>query len=382
MAILRKLALFSTSCLLFAGLASGQTSSIEGVVKGEDGQPLKDALIMIERKDIKGNYKVKTKKKGDYFHAGLPLGMYRVSVVVNGKEIDAVDGVRTRLGDPTAVNFDLQEMKRKRDAMAAAAEAGAPITEEQARDMTPEQKAALEKQIKERAAAMAKNKALNDAFNQAMQALAAKQFDAAVEHFEKAAELDPKQYAVWANMADAYMALGGSKTGADQEAAFEKGINSYNKALELKPDDAAARNNFALALVKARKIDQAQAELTKAAELDPTNAAKYFYNLGAVLTNLGQIEPAGEAFKRAIESNPNHADAQYQYGVYLVSKATTTADGRIVPVPGTKEAFEKYLELQPSGPFADGAKGMLASFEATVQTEYVAPGSQKKGKKK
>ena len=43
-------------------------------VVGEDGQPLKDALIKIERKDIKGNYKVKTKKKGDYLHAGLPLG--------------------------------------------------------------------------------------------------------------------------------------------------------------------------------------------------------------------------------------------------------------------------------------------------------------------
>jgi hypothetical protein len=51
---LRKLGLATLSCLLFAGLSWGQTGSIEGTVKGEDGQPLKDALIQIERLDIKG----------------------------------------------------------------------------------------------------------------------------------------------------------------------------------------------------------------------------------------------------------------------------------------------------------------------------------------
>src|SRR5947208_13009112 len=85
-------------CLFaFTGGAFAQTSSLEGVVKGEDGQPLKDALITIDRKDIKGHYQVKTKKKGDYFHAGLPLGTYRVAVVVDGKERDSVDNVKTRV---------------------------------------------------------------------------------------------------------------------------------------------------------------------------------------------------------------------------------------------------------------------------------------------
>ena len=92
---LRRLPLF----LLMAGAAMAQTSQIEGMVKGEDGQGLKDALIKIERKDIKGSYKVKTRKKGDYLHAGLPLGTYLVVLEVNGKEVDKVDNVRTRLGE-------------------------------------------------------------------------------------------------------------------------------------------------------------------------------------------------------------------------------------------------------------------------------------------
>src|SRR6185295_6142393 len=163
-------------CLFtLTGGAFAQTSSLEGVVKGEDGQPLKDALITIDRKDIKGHYQVKTKKKGDYFHAGLPLGTYRVAVVVDGKERDSVDNVKTRLGDPLPINFDLHGQKERAEAQTKAVEAG-QLPPEQARDMTPEQKAALEKQIKERAGALAKNKALNDAFNQGMEQLKTKQY--------------------------------------------------------------------------------------------------------------------------------------------------------------------------------------------------------------
>src|SRR5207253_9058321 len=126
--------------LLFAFAASAQTSSLSGEVKGEDGQPLKDAWIKIERKDIKGSYKVKTNKKGEYFHAGLPLGTYDVMLEVDGQVRDQVKGVRTKLGDPTPVNFNLEGQKKRTEAVAAAAASGT-LTKEQARDMSPEEKA-------------------------------------------------------------------------------------------------------------------------------------------------------------------------------------------------------------------------------------------------
>src|SRR5712691_1210922 len=147
----------------FSFAASAQTSSLSGEVKGEDGQPLKDAWIKIERTDIKGNYKVKTNKKGEYFHAGLPLGTYNISLEVDGKVRDQMKGVRTRLGDPVPINFDLQGQKKKNDAIQAAAATGT-LTKEQARDMSPEQKAAMEKAMKDREQSLAKNKQLNDAF--------------------------------------------------------------------------------------------------------------------------------------------------------------------------------------------------------------------------
>lgn len=369
------------AALLLAGTAMAQTGAIEGDVKGPDGAGLRGALVKIERTDIKGNYKVKTDKKGHYFHAGLPLGQYNVILEVEGKDVDRVQGVRTKLGDPVPVNFDMAAQVKKQAAMQQAAETG-QLTQEQSREMSKEQKEAIEKAMKERSAAMAKNKALNDAFNGGMEAMKTKQWDVAIQSFTKASEMDAKQHVIWAQLAEAQMQMGSSKTGQEQTDAFNKANEAYAKAMELKPDDAAYHNNYGLALAKMKKFTEAQAELEKAATLDPPNAGKYFYNLGAVLVNTGNIEPAGIAFKKAIDADPNYADAQYQYGVYLLSKAQTTADGKVIPPPGTKEAFQKYIDLKPDGPFADSAKGMISTLEGTVQTTFENPDAKKQQPKK
>ena len=188
---------------------------------------------------------------------------------------------------------------------------------------------------------------------------------------------------MWAQLAEAQMNDADTKKGADADAEMQKALDAYGKAIELKPDDAGYHNNFALSLAKAKKFPEAQAELTKAATLDPPNAGRYYYNLGALLVNSGQNDPAGEAFKKAIETDPNYADAQYQYGVFLLSKATIAADGKVTPVAGTADAFQKYLQLKPDGSFADSAKAMLATLGATVDTSYKNPKAapDKKGKK-
>ncbi|MCU1276084.1 MAG: repeat-containing protein [Bryobacterales bacterium] len=379
---LKTAALSAATFLIFASASLAQVSSLEGDVKGEDGAPLKGALVKIERKDIKGNYKVKTDKKGHYFHTGLPLGTYKITVEVDGKDVDNVDNVRTSLGDTKPVDFDLQKNKQRQQSLATAAESGT-LTKEQAREMSPEQKAALEKAAKERQQSMAKNKALNDAFNEGMQSMAAKQWDAAIAAFTKAGEMDPKQNVIWAQLAEAYMQSSAQKTGAEQQAAMDKGLNAYTKALEISPNDPAYHNNYALALAKAKKTPEAQAELGKAAQIDPPNAGRYFFNLGAVLVNTGQNDAACEAFKKAIDTDANYADAQYQYGMCLLGKAQVTPEGKVIPAAGTKEALEKYLQLKPTGPFADSAKGALTTLDSSVTTTYQNPAAQtKKGKKK
>lgn len=378
----RPVAVLLCGSLLFSGAALAQISAIEGDVKGADGKAIKDAQILIERKDMKGTYKgAKSDKKGHYIYNGLPLGTYKVSVIIDGQTRDSVDNVRTKLGDPTPVNFDLKASAEQQQALAKAAETGT-LTKEQERGLSKEQKEAIEKRAKENAAAMAKNKELNDAFNTGMQALEAKNYDQAVDSFKKASEVDPKQEAVWANLARAYGDRADTKKGpdktADRQADLDQAIAAYGKALELKPDDAGLHLNLALALANEKKIPETKAELEKAAQLDPAQAGKAYYNLGAILINSGQTDAAVDAFKKAIELDPNYADAYYQYGIVLMAKMQVAADGKITYAPGTKEAFQKYLELKPTGANASTATEFLKQMGETVQTNYVNPNAPKK----
>jgi hypothetical protein len=46
------------------------------------------------------------------------------------------------------------------------------------------------------------------------------------------------------------------------------------------------------------------------------------------------------------------------------------------------EAFQKYLEVAPTGTHADEAKSMLQSLGGSIETSYKNPDAQKKKTKK
>src|SRR5271157_3242339 len=160
----RNLVLANAGLLVLAFTSLAQVTAIEGDVKGTDGQPLKGAVINIERTDIKGHYPTKTDKKGHYIYTGLPIGTYNVSLVVDGKEVDSVKGVRTHPGDPTREDFNQKAAKADNSGRQAeyqkALETG-QISKDLERQLSPEQKEALKKDLEKREASMKKNAALN-----------------------------------------------------------------------------------------------------------------------------------------------------------------------------------------------------------------------------
>ncbi len=372
---------------LFAFASFAQITGIEGIIKSEDGKPLQGAIVKIHRTDIKGDYSAKpSDKKGHYIYNGLPYGKYDLTVFVGDKQVDNMAGVQTRPGDLQQINFDLKADKTpsasdaNKQALAQKAMEEGKISDDLARQLTPEQKAQLQKQIDSSVNQRKKNSALNQAYNDGINALEAKNYDLAVENLNKAAELDPNQIAVWSHLAQAYQEQAGKKTGTEHDTAVAKTIETYNKALTLKPEDASLHNNYGLFLAKAGKFPDATGELEKAAQLEPANACKYYYNLGALYTNAGQVDPAIDAFKKGITADPNCADAYYQTGVNLMAKVTTTADGKMIPPPGTVEAFQKYLSLKPDGPYAQSSKDMLTTLGSTVDSIYKNPNAPKKKK--
>jgi tetratricopeptide (TPR) repeat protein len=362
--------------LLMALPSFAQITVIEGVVTGQDGGPLKGAQIRIERTDVTSTFKVSTDKKGHYIYNGLPLGVFNVTCVVDGRDVDKVAGVRTTTSKYTTVDFNL----KAKAAIQQAASTG-NLSKDQERGMSAEDKQKLEELYKKRSESMKKNAALNEAYSAGKTALDNKQYDAAIESLTKASELDPKQGAVWSGLAQAYEQLAKTKTGADFDTNMQKSADSWTKAIEINPEEPGLHNNYALVLAQCKKFPEAQAELEKAATINPAGAGQYYYNLGALEINAGQNDAASETFKKAITITPPFAEAFYQYGITLVGKASYDKDGKIIAVPGTVEAFQKYLELSPNGVHAQESKDMLTTLGSTLEVQYKNPDAGKKTKK-
>jgi tetratricopeptide (TPR) repeat protein len=377
---------------LLASTALAQTTTLQGDVKGPDGQGLKGAVIDLTRTDIKGHYTVKTDKKGHWLYTGLPAGTYDIACIVDGKQVDKVSGVKSGYGDNPPVNFDMKQVQQQQ-AATAQANASGQLTEQQSKAMSKEQREQYEATLKKNQEAIKKNKALNDAYNAAKDAATKAQGDTdkaakvadyqtAVDNFNKAAQIDDKQEAIWAGLGDAEYGLGQVQTGEDRTKAFDAALDAYKKVLAINPNEAAIYNQMGNIYGAEKKIPEATDALTKAAQLDPTMAAKAYYNMGANLVNSGNSDAAIDFFQKAIAADPNYADAHYQLGICLMGKAQVdNKTGKITPPAGTADQFQKYLELKPDGPYAQPSKDMLTQLGAGVQTNYAAPGSEKKKKK-
>ena len=98
-----------TGLFLCVASAWAATSSIQGIVKDAKGQPIKGADVRIESKDGKQLFNtVKTDASGRYISQGLPGGVYRVTLVVNGAVKASISNTKTKADRPTQLNFDLK----------------------------------------------------------------------------------------------------------------------------------------------------------------------------------------------------------------------------------------------------------------------------------
>jgi tetratricopeptide (TPR) repeat protein len=180
---------------------------------------------------------------------------------------------------------------------------------------------------------------------------------AELEAAQKAAsEKDPNQHLLWATLGEAY-----DVAGRNEEAA-----QAYQQAINAKPDDPGYYNNLGNVLARAGKIDEARAAYTKSAELDPTKAATAWRNFGISLYNANRLGDAIEPLQKSAELDPKSAQTWYLLGASLVYKMTVKKVGdKDVPefAPGTIEAYQKAIELDPNGPYGQDAKKGLEQLQ-------------------
>ena len=96
----------------FSAFAGG-TSVLEGVVKDATGRPIKGADVRIEAKNF--SKILKTDASGHYVTHGLPVGTYKVMLVINGQVKGPILDAKTQLDKPTQLNFDLSGKSVEKD---------------------------------------------------------------------------------------------------------------------------------------------------------------------------------------------------------------------------------------------------------------------------
>jgi len=350
--------LLMLACTLLVPAAWSQTATVKGKVVDQNGQPVVGAIVQFYSKETGRKFELKTDKKGQYFTIGATAGTYQVTVTANGQTLAQLSGVPVRYGEENTFDFDLaKERAAQQQAM-------------------PE---AQKKQIEEAQKETSKVKGLNDKLAAARAAEDAGQFDQAVQILTEATQMDPGRDLLWSNLAEAERKKAAKATDtADKKATYQKAADDYQKAIAISPK-ADYYNNQADALFRAGNVDAAIQAYQQAAQVNPAGAAQYYFNMGAVYTNTGKVDQAIQAFDKSIEADPNRADAYYWKGVNMMGKATLKGSKMEAP-PGTAEAFNKYLELQPNGQFAQPAKDMLASMGAEVETSFGKAKAAKKPK--
>ena len=378
------------SLILALGLCSvpvfAQASgTVKGACKDAEGNPIAGAVVEYDNLDNGQKYSLKTNNKGEYFSLGITPGKYRVVLFKTpddqkaNKELYHIAGFQVQL-DENVLDLDL-----KKEAERQAKGEGLSAEEMKARQ---EQAAKQQKETNT-------VKTLQGKLDAANAAITAKDYDTAITNLTEANQVDPSRDVLWYRLGDAYRLSAATQTdSAEKQKRYDSAIESYNKAIQLLQDgiqngkekDAAKANqklagfytNLADAYARDRKIDDAVKSYEAAAKTDPSSAAGAYFNIGAVYTNAGRVDDANAAFDKCIAADPTRAEAYYQKGVNLLGKATLQGDKTIAP-PGTAEAFQKYLEMAPTGPNAQSAKDLLASIGSSVETSY---GAKKKPSKK
>jgi tetratricopeptide (TPR) repeat protein len=343
--------------------AAQNDGGIAGTILDVEGKPWADLPIQLVS-DQGAKQETKTDKDGNYAFHNLRAGTYHVYTVIPAPNKPFDSQCQVAGGNVTRVDLNFKEVIAKQGAATQEAVKKQAEQKQAVESMKTHFNAAvalLDQEHQAKADLMKAPADQRDALKQKVTDLS-NQAAAEFKEAQKAGgEKDTNQALFWAKLGDVY----------DTAGRNDDAIQAYQAAITAKPDVPGYYNNLGNVLARSGKIDEAKTAYEKSAALDPPNAALTYRNFGISLYNANRLGDAVEPFQKSVALDPASAQTWYLLGASLVYKMTTKRVGdkdEVQLAPGTVEAYQKAVDLDPNGPWGAQAKEGLAQLQA------IAPG--------
>jgi tetratricopeptide (TPR) repeat protein len=187
-----------------------------------------------------------------------------------------------------------------------------------------------------------------EAARELLQSGKSKDVDKAIDHLRKAVKTYP-------NFADAYFLLG---TAYMQQAKAPEAQSALEKAAQIEPKMGSVYITLGMVENYEKNYPEAEKNLSRGIELSP-NSSQAEYELGKSYWAMGRWQDAEPHALRAISLQPNLPPAHILLGnIYL----------RKQDPQGALKEFQEYLRLDPKGPMAQAAQGVVDKLQASVKT--------------
>jgi tetratricopeptide (TPR) repeat protein len=293
--------------LAVAGDAAAQ-GRVVGVVRDDQGNPIKGATIIAENADASpSSFTSSTDERGRFAVIGLRSGVWSFRAGAPGHAADGGD-LAVRAGQNTPLSFTLQKLLAPPSALGS---------------LSP--------------------KDLQEALARADALYEKEQWDAAIGEYRDILARSPSLSVINLQIAAAYRS----------KKAFDDAIAAYNQLLKTDPANDKAKVGIAMTNLERGNVEAAERTLESAAQA-PGATREVFFDLGELKRARSLPDEAVKAFTKAAEVDPTWGKPQLALGRIAMDKGDAAT---------ARKHFQMVSEVDPASPEAAQATTLLLQLD-------------------